>query len=255
MDYDKTAMPEVYDAGRGYAPEVLEMWLRTVEAAVDGHRVRDILDLGCGTGRYSAALANHFGARVIAVDPSEKMLEVARQKPAPAVEFIKAPAEALPLDDAAIDLIFISMAVHHFEDLHQAVRECRRVLRDGGTLCLRNGSSDRADIYPFTPFFPRSATLIRERLPSVAEMMVTFSEAGFRCLRHDIVTSRVGRDWADFAERTAFRADSILQQLSDEEFRSGLEALRAYADAQIVSEPVVEPIDFLVFRPKNRPAR
>jgi len=38
------------------------------------------LDIGCGTGRYSTALAAHFNAHVIAVDPSEKMLAEARKR-------------------------------------------------------------------------------------------------------------------------------------------------------------------------------
>ena len=46
MDYDKTAMPEVYDAGRAYAPEVLDLWLQTIEIGVGDLDVRDILDLG-----------------------------------------------------------------------------------------------------------------------------------------------------------------------------------------------------------------
>ena len=46
----------------------------------------------------------------------------------------------------------------------------------------------------------------------------------------------------------AFRADSILVQLSDREFRAGLAALRAYAKTA-PHAPVTEPVDFFVFRP------
>ena len=248
MDYDKTAMPEVYDAGRAYAPEVLDLWLRTVESAVAGLEVRDILDLGCGTGRYSAALARHFGARVIAVDPSEKMLAQARGKPAPGVEFVRAAAEQLPLEVGTIDFVFQSMVFHHFRDPACAAAECRRVLRDGGRVCIRAGTADRIDAFPFTPFFPSAPRLMRVCLPSLDAMIRVFCEAGFRCLSNNVVTSAVGRDWVDFAERTAWRADSILAQLDDAEFRAGLEDLRAFAAAQPRSEPVLEPVDFLVFR-------
>ena len=80
MDYDRTTMPSAYDAGRGYPPAVLESWLRTIAAPLAGDHNGDILDLGCGTGRYTAALAAHFGARAVGVDPSEKMLAEARRK-------------------------------------------------------------------------------------------------------------------------------------------------------------------------------
>ena len=42
--------------------------------------VSRIVDLGCGTGRYSEPLSVHFQADVIGIDPSEKMLEEARKK-------------------------------------------------------------------------------------------------------------------------------------------------------------------------------
>src|SRR5580692_7039981 len=116
MDYDQTTMPASYDAGRAYAPHVLEGWLRTIGAAVADVRVRDILDLGCGTGRYSSALAGHFGARVIGVEPSEKMLAEAAKKAGDAVRLLRGSGEAIPLGDASIDLVFISMVFHHFAD-------------------------------------------------------------------------------------------------------------------------------------------
>ena len=144
MNYDNTNMPGAYDAGRGYSPAVLALWLDAISRAVPKGAVSDILDIGCGTGRYSTALAAHFNARVIAVDPSEKMLAEARKKATEAVCYERAFAESLPLPDASIDLVFMSMVFHHFDDPDQAVRECRRVLRQGGTVCLRAACRSRA---------------------------------------------------------------------------------------------------------------
>jgi hypothetical protein len=53
MDYDKTDMPEAYDSGRSYSPAVLALWLDVVSRWVPKGTVAQILDLGCGTGRYS----------------------------------------------------------------------------------------------------------------------------------------------------------------------------------------------------------
>ena len=108
MDYDRSEMPSAYDAGRSYAPWVLERWLETVAQQVQGP-VSRILDLGCGTGRYSAALANYFSVDVEAIDPSEKMLEQALKKPHARVRFRKASGEALPLNDESVELVFMSM--------------------------------------------------------------------------------------------------------------------------------------------------
>jgi len=73
VDYDKTEIATSYDAGRGHPPGVLEKWLSVVARYAPEH-VTNVLDLGCGTGRYAGALAKHFGAHVFAMDPSEKML-------------------------------------------------------------------------------------------------------------------------------------------------------------------------------------
>ena len=110
MDYDKTNMLAAYDAGRGYSPAVLALWLDVISRWVPKGTVSEILDIGCGTGRYSTALAAHFNARVIAVDPSEKMLAEARKKATERVRYERASAESLPLPDASIDMVFMSMS-------------------------------------------------------------------------------------------------------------------------------------------------
>lgn len=73
MDYDQTNIATTYDAGRGYSPATLALWLKVVTPWVPNTEGAAILDLGCGTGRYSEILAEHFGVQVVAIDPSEKM--------------------------------------------------------------------------------------------------------------------------------------------------------------------------------------
>ena len=248
MDYDQTTMPSAYDAGRRYAPEVLDFWLRTIAGAVSGQIIDDILDLGCGTGRFSAALAAHFGARVVGVDPSEKMLSEALRKGGDHVRFLRGFGEAVPLDDAAVDMVFMSMVFHHFDSPKRAAEECHRVLRDGGVACLRAGVTDRINGYPFLPFFPRTRSLLAKDLHSVTFIEETFSEAGFQRVHHEVVDSEVADSWDSYADKLAHRADSILVQLTDDEFADGLAALRDYSYRAPSDEPVIEPVDFFVFR-------
>jgi SAM-dependent methyltransferase len=116
MDYDKTNMPAAYDAGRSYSPAVLARWLDVISRRVAKSAVSEILDIGCGTGRYSTALAAHFDARVVAIDPSEKMLAQARKKAMERVSYERASGESLPLPDGSVDMVFMSMVFHHFDD-------------------------------------------------------------------------------------------------------------------------------------------
>jgi ubiquinone/menaquinone biosynthesis C-methylase UbiE len=79
-------------------------------------------------------LAGHFGVEVIGIDPSQKMLDRARQKTRTGkVSYRQGPAEAMPLPDDCADLVFMSISYHHLSDPAAAARECHRVLRQGGS--------------------------------------------------------------------------------------------------------------------------
>jgi SAM-dependent methyltransferase len=186
---------------------------------------------------------------VVAVDPSEKMLAEAKRKSPAGVRFLRGSGEDVPLDAAAVDLVFISMVFHHFKDPRKAAAECRRVVRDDGAVCIRAGCTDRIASYAYVPFFPSTPGILRRSLRSVAFLTAVFEDAGFRLDRHEVIASQAGEDWTGYAERLAHRADSILIQLTDAEFENGLAALRLHAAAQTPGTPVMEPVDFLVFRP------
>ena len=110
MDYDRSTIPTVYDAARNLSSEGLNLWLDLVSRDADPVAGCLIVDLGCGTGRFSEPLANRFMARVIGIDPSLKMLEVARRKlQTDRVEFKNAPAHSLPVAEGSVDIVFMSM--------------------------------------------------------------------------------------------------------------------------------------------------
>ena len=248
MDYDQTTMPSAYDAGRAYAPAVLAFWLRTIAAPLAGDRIADILDLGCGTARYSAALADFFGASVVGVDPSEQMLAEAGRKAGHNVRFLRGSGEAVPLADSSVDMVFMSMVFHHFDRPQTVAGESHRVLRPGGVACLRAGVTDWIDSYPYVPFFPDTRELLNKDLQSTAFIKATFEVAGLNLAHHEIVRSAVAASWTEYAEKLAFRADSILTQLTDEVFEAGLAALGQHALGAPPDEQVIEPVDFFVFR-------
>jgi ubiquinone/menaquinone biosynthesis C-methylase UbiE len=100
---------------------------------MDRDAISMVIDLGCGTGRLSELLAAHFDVEVIGVDPSEKMVDQVRRKPATVkVTYRQGSAEAIPLPDACADLVFMSIIYHHLTDPLTVAEECRRVLRQGG---------------------------------------------------------------------------------------------------------------------------
>jgi len=97
-----------------------------------------LLDIGCGTG-YVAALYASGGAKVTAVDITERAIELTRKRLAWAnlsAETRVANAEALPFADAAFDVVTSFGVLHHTPDTSKALREVARVLKPGGTTYL-----------------------------------------------------------------------------------------------------------------------
>lgn len=248
MDYDTTDIAVVYDRGRDHGPAVLQLWMNFLSSCVGHEPVTTILDLGCGTGRFTEALAAHFDAEVIGLDPSTKMLDQARKKLRdPRVRYLPGEGEAIPLPDDSIDLIFMSMSFHHFTDPAAATRECRRVLREGGTTVLRTGLRERIPSYPYVEFFPTSRPIMDDCLPTAASIKQIFESAGFHTISSDIILQQIALDFAAYTEKVAAGADSVLARLTDEDFQAGLAAMRAHATTA-GDNPVSEPIDVFVFR-------
>ena len=107
------------------------------------------LDAACGTGRHAGHLAA-LGWDVVGVDSTPAMLDVARSR-FPDVEFLDGRLEALPVDDASIDLAVSALAVCHVEDLGPVFAELARVVRPGGTVIV-------SDPHPTGVLFGGAAT-------------------------------------------------------------------------------------------------
>lgn len=87
-------------------------------------------DLGCGTGKTSESLAP-FVRKVVAVDGSAAMIKAARQRlrAQPNVELHKANLEDLPIEDASLDVAFLSLVLHHISEPLRVFTEVARVCK------------------------------------------------------------------------------------------------------------------------------
>ena len=73
-NYDSTEIPAAYDRARDHGPEVINLWMRTIAAHVDDRSITRILDLGCGTGRFSEALAENARRAIADVEESRPLV-------------------------------------------------------------------------------------------------------------------------------------------------------------------------------------
>ena len=104
-----------------------------------------ILEVGCGTGAFAERMvAENPGAAVLATDPSERFVELTRER---GVEATTADIQDLPFADASYDVVAAMWMLYHVPDLDRGLREVRRVLRPGGLfVAVTNGDKHTAGL-------------------------------------------------------------------------------------------------------------
>jgi ubiquinone/menaquinone biosynthesis C-methylase UbiE len=247
FDYDQGDIHRTYAAGRALRPEQATTWTAVLRQEVGAASPRRIVDLGCGVGRFSALLRTAFPATVFGVDRSARMLEAAqRNEAARGVRWILADAEALPVCDGSVDLIFMFLVFHHVVDRPAAFRECARVLARDGVLVIVTSTTESLDAQRWLPFFPSARAIDLARMPSRAGLLEAGRDAGLAG-RQRTVLNPVAATMRSYADRIATRTLSVLQLVSDEEFARGMAEFRRHCERQ-GDEPVEDEIDVFRFR-------
>jgi SAM-dependent methyltransferase len=134
-------------AERSWAPQEVSWGVFGVHEDVIGSPLGDVagldvVELGCGTAYFSAQLA-YRGARPVGVDPTGAQLATARRMQAaggPTFPLVEAPAERVPLPDAAFDLALSEYGASLWADPALWVPEAARLLRPNGRLVFLTNS-------------------------------------------------------------------------------------------------------------------
>ena len=100
-------------------------------AAVSEVKPADVLEVGCGPGELADRIGRGLGARVVAVDQSERMVELASAR---GVDARVGDVQELPFADESFDCAVAAWMLYHVADLHRGLAELHRVLRPGGRL-------------------------------------------------------------------------------------------------------------------------
>jgi ArsR family transcriptional regulator len=123
--------------GKDYVPG--QSWKSVAEALLRLMPPMVIADLGAGEGTFALLLAQR-AKKVIAVDTSAKMIEVAREQAlrhgVKNVEYRLGDMEEVPIEDGEVDLVFFSQSLHHALHPERAIQEAWRILQPGGRIVI-----------------------------------------------------------------------------------------------------------------------
>jgi SAM-dependent methyltransferase len=136
--------------------------LDAIAAITAGRRDARVLDLGCGAGHVSFAVAPHV-ASVTACDLSPSMLDVVARAAAERgfanIATRQSAAEHLPFGDQEFDLVLSRYSAHHWHDVRRGIAEAARVLKRGGTAVFVDAVAPDA---PVLDTFLQSIELLRD---------------------------------------------------------------------------------------------
>ena len=144
----------------------------------------DVLDAGCGTGRWLQRLTVQHPASLIGVDSSAPMLQHASAKLGAAATLRLGSCLALPAQNATTDLVLASFVLSYLEDIKIFAREIHRVTRPGATIFLTDMHPDTAIACNWKRSFKIRGTeeFLETYSRSMEEIIETFQACGFEPL-------------------------------------------------------------------------
>ncbi|WP_370543435.1 class I SAM-dependent methyltransferase [Herbaspirillum sp. Sphag1AN] len=183
--FGSTAAAYLTSAVHSQGADLQELAAYVAASATDnagGVKAVRVLDLGCGGGHASFAMAAH-AAEVVAYDLSASMLEVvhqaARERGLGNVVIQQGSVDQLPFADASFDLVCTRYSAHHWRGLPQALLEVVRVLKPGGRFILIDTAAPEdvlADSYVQAIELLRDTSHVRNVSPSSWKKLL--SQAG-----------------------------------------------------------------------------
>ncbi|MFH0816349.1 MAG: methyltransferase domain-containing protein [Methanobacteriota archaeon] len=175
-DYDEVS--GYFDSVRGTASGPIDVWADKAFGLLGSPAGKLVADIGCGSGKYARSLSDR-GCVVVGVDMSGGMLaEAAKKGRNTGCHWARGDAQSLPLKPGSADCALMFLVVHHVPIWQEAISECARLLKPGGTVLLVMTSRSRIRKH-LIRFFPGAAEIDLGRFQGLREMRGELSRNGF----------------------------------------------------------------------------
>ncbi len=222
-DYNKIA--PIYN--ERYTDNYLPNIENEIKQIILSNKCNNILEAGCGTGRWVSSLYNE-NTKVFGLDYSFEMLKVSKHSKLN-LNVVNADAVNFPFKDNLFDLAFCVNAVHHFQDKVKFIRECKRTLIPNGTLAVFGVDPHIDKDWYVYDYFDSVYKNDLKRFPSLKDLMKLLEAERFKNVKFKtaevIYKERFGKEiFCDpFLEKYH---TSQLANLSDEEYERGIEKIK-----------------------------
>ncbi|MEH2026517.1 class I SAM-dependent methyltransferase [Nostoc sp.] len=212
-----------YDLTRSADPDIAARL--AVHLQIQSHS--SYLDVGCGTGNYTLALAKHGGVWH-GIDRSKLMIDAAKNK-SNAVAWQVAQVESLPYTDRSFSGVLCTLAIHHFAAIIPAFKEIYRVLV-AGHFVLFTATPEQMSKYWLVEYFPEAIHKSAEQMPSLEKVRYALYEVGFDSV--NIEPYSISKNLQDlFLYSGKYRPEIYL----DENVRSGISTFALLASADEIA--------------------
>ncbi|MEO0896236.1 MAG: class I SAM-dependent methyltransferase [Bacteroidota bacterium] len=163
--YDRTRTADPHLSGR------LIAYLSPLEK-------QSFLDVGSGTGNYTAAL-HEQELDMVGIDPSEEMIRLASKK-FPDITWKIGAAERIPYEDKQFDGVVTTLTIHLWESLIKGFKEIHRVTKDKGKLVIFTAMPHQMKNYWLNEYFPEIMGYYMNLMPGYPSLQATLGATGWQ---------------------------------------------------------------------------
>ena len=215
---------KTYTQTRKADPRIAEKLLEILTSSP----VSTIADIGAGTGSYATVLAD-YGYRILAIEPSATMRDQAMSNPN--IQWSEGFAENIPLSDKVVDAVIVMLAIHHFSNYRQALKEIHRIVGNGQIVFFTCDPFVASNFWlnEYFPSFTKDLNSTFLPLPKLVQEIKAIADSVVNVipfsLPHDLSDSFAGVGWRRpelYLDGNIRSGISSFSKINDHELNSGL---------------------------------